>query len=171
VKLWREFLPFLLGLVLIFGMLFAAYQHGVDVTEAEWSAKWSKRDAKDQLAAATEEVAAREKEQARQQSINKVIQYGQKTIDRAVADAAADRTSYDSMRRTINELTGKLSTSQASSDTCTANASHAAARAALVFAHVLKRADQRAGELAETADQTRARGLMCNGAYISLGKN
>ena len=168
MKLWRELLPFLLGLVLIFGMLFAAYQHGVNVTEAEWSAKWSKRDATDQLATATAEVAAREKEQARQQSINKVIQYGQKTIDRAVADAAADRASSDRMRRAINELTGKLSTSQSSSDTCAANASQATTRAALVLADVLKRADQRAGELAETSDQARARGLTCQNSYEGL---
>ena len=43
-------------------------------------------------------------------------------------------------------------------------------RTAGVLTDVLKRADERAGELAEVADQARARGVTCEQAYDSLGK-
>lgn len=49
-------------------------------------------------------------------------------------------------------------------------ASAAATRAAMVLADVLKRADQRAGDLAEVADQARARGVTCEQAYEALAK-
>jgi hypothetical protein len=39
-----------------------------------------------------------------------------------------------------------------------------------VLADVFKRADQRAGDLAAIADQARARGVMCEQAYDSIGK-
>jgi len=46
----------------------------------------------------------------------------------------------------------------------------ALARAAMVLADVLKRADQRAGDLAEVADQARARGMTCEQAYEGIAK-
>ncbi|PAM81011.1 hypothetical protein CES87_28095 [Pseudomonas sp. ERMR1:02] len=46
----------------------------------------------------------------------------------------------------------------------------AAARAAMVLADVLKRADQRAGDLAEVADQARGRGMTCEQAYDGIAK-
>ncbi|WP_442966277.1 DUF2514 family protein [Pseudomonas sp. URMO17WK12:I11] len=39
-----------------------------------------------------------------------------------------------------------------------------------MLADVLKRADQRAGDLAEVADQARARGVTCEQAYDGLGR-
>jgi len=47
----------------------------------------------------------------------------------------------------------------------------ATARAVAVLADVFKRADQPAGDLAEFADQARARALTCEQACISLGEN
>ena len=58
---------------------------------------------------------------------------------------------------------------QCRSNSCTVAASKAATRAAMVLADVLKRADQRAGDLAATADQARARGMTCEKAYDALG--
>lgn len=171
MKLWGAIWSYAGGLLLIFSSLFFAYLHGVSITEDKWIAKWSVRDTNDQRAAVTAEAAERDKEQARQQSINKAIQSGQKIIDMAVANAASDRNSSNSLRRKIDQLTGQLSSSEASRNTCTTNASEAATHAALVLADVLKRADHRAGELAETADQARARGLICEMAYVLLMEN
>ena len=171
MRLWRAIRLYAVGFLLIFGSLFAAYLHGVNVTEAKWLAKWSRRDTNDLWATATAEAAERDKEQARQQSINQVIQDGQKAIDMAIADAAGNLGSSTSLRRTIDKLAVQLTASQASSNACTANASEAAARAALVLADVLKRSDQRAAELAGTADQARARGLACENAYNLVQKN
>ncbi|WP_376740637.1 DUF2514 family protein [Pseudomonas veronii] len=40
----------------------------------------------------------------------------------------------------------------------------------MVLADVLKRADQRAGDMAGYADQSRIRGVTCEQAYDSLGQ-
>ena len=169
MKLWSGIWPYATSMLLIFGSLFTAYLHGVNVSDAKWSAKWSRRDTNDQRATATAEAVERDKEKSRQQSINKAIQDGQKIIDRAVADAANDRASSLSLRHAIEKLTGQLTASHARNNACVANASETATRAALVLADVLKRADQRAGELAETADQARSRGLTCEQTYIGTG--
>ena len=163
-------LPYIAAVLLVAGTLFGAYHHGVTVTDAKWLSAWHQRDADDQSAALENETRERAKEQARQLSINKAIQDGQRTIDQATADAAAARASADSLRGAADNLAARLATSEASGNSCTAAASKAAALAAMVLADVLKRADQRAGELADVADQARARGVTCEQAYDGLGR-
>lgn len=160
----------LLLVALVAGALFGTYHHGLSVKDAEWQAEWNARDTRDTAAALTNEAAERAKEQARQLSINKAIQDGQRTIDQATADAAAARASADGLRSAADTLAARLAASQAGGNSCTAATSKAAARAAMVLADMLKRADQRAGDLAEAADQSRARGLTCEQAYDGLGK-
>jgi hypothetical protein len=161
-------LPYVAAVLLVAGALFGAYHHGVTVTDAKWQADWNARDARDAQAKADNEAAERTKELAYQQSINKAVQDGQRIIDQATADAAAARNSADSLRGAADNLAYRLAASEASGNSCTAAASKAAARAAMVLADVLKRADQRAGDLAEVADQARARGVTCEQAYDGL---
>lgn len=161
-------LPYIAAVALMVGMLFGAYHHGVRVTNAEWQMRWNARDTRDALAKAENEASVRAQELAFQQSINKAVQDGQRIIDQATTDAAAARTSADSLRGAADSLAARLATSEASGNSCTAAASKAATRAAMVLAYVLKRADQRAGELAEVADQARARGLTCEAAFDGL---
>lgn len=163
-------LPYIAAVLLVVGALFGAYHHGVSVTNETWQSKWNARDTRDAQAQAVNEATERAKEQARQLSINKAIQDGQRTIDQATADAAAARASADSLRGAADDLAARLAVSEASGNSCTAAASKAATRAALVLADVLKRADQRAGDLATVADQARARGLTCEQAFDSLSK-
>jgi hypothetical protein len=75
----------LLLIALVLGVLFGAYQHGVTVVDEKWQSEWNARDAE---AKALNEAAERDKEPARQQSINTVIQNGRQIIDQATADAA-----------------------------------------------------------------------------------
>lgn len=49
-------------------------------------------------------------------------------------------------------------------------ASRTATRTAMVLIDVLKRAEQRAGELAEAASQARSRGVTCETAYDGISK-
>lgn len=49
-------------------------------------------------------------------------------------------------------------------------AGEAASRAVLVLADVFKRADERAGDLAADADQSRSRGVTCSQAYDGVAK-
>lgn len=169
-SIWLRILPYIAALALVAGALFGAYHHGVTVTDEKWQGYWNARDTRDAEAKALNEAAERSKEQARQLSINKAIQDGQQIIDHATADAAAARASADSLRGAADALAARLAASQASGNSCTAAASQAATRAAMVLADVLKRADQRAGELAEVADQARARGVTCEQAYDGLGR-
>lgn len=164
---WRTVLDALAILALAAAVLFVAYDHGRKTMNAEWQQRWSDRDAGDKQAWAIAEAAEREKEQARQQSINKVIQDGQKAIDSAAADAAAARATANSLREQADKLASSAA-SKASGHSCTTAASQAAVRAVLVFADVLKRADERAGQLAGEADESRIRGLNCEAAYQGI---
>lgn len=166
--LWLRILPYIAAVAMVLGGLLLAYSHGQSVKDAEWQAKWSARDTWDAAAKAINESTERAKEQARQQTINKVIQDGQKIIDQAFADAAASRDDR-SLRDAADETAGRVAASQAGGHSCTAAASQAATRAVMVFADVLKRADQRAGDLAADADQSRGRGVTCERAYDGLG--
>jgi len=170
MSIWLRILPYIAAVLLVSGALFGAYHHGVSVTDAKWLSAWHQRDADDKAAALENETRERAKEQARQLSINKAIQDGQRTIDQATADATAAHAAADSLRGAADAITARLSASQAGGNSCTAAASKAATRAAMVLADVLKRADQRAGDLAAAADQARARGVTCEQAYDGLGR-
>ncbi|WP_448647067.1 DUF2514 family protein [Pseudomonas mohnii] len=169
-SIWLRILPYIAALALVAGALFGAYHHGVTVTNAKWQAEWNTRDTRDAEARATNEAAERTREQVYQQSINKAVQDGQRIIDQATADAAAARTAANGVRGAADALAARLAASEASGNSCTAAASKAASRAAMVLADVLKRVDQRAGDLAEAADQARARGVTCEQAYAGLSK-
>ena len=168
--IWLKTLPYIVALLLVAVSLFGAYHHGLSVKDAEWRSQWNARDTRDAQAKAENEATARTREQAYQQSINKAVQDGQRTIDQATADATAARASADGLRGAADALAARLAASEASGNSCTAAASQAATRAAMVLADVLKRADQRAGDLAEVADQSHGRGVTCEQAYDSLGK-
>ena len=169
--IWLKILPYIVALLLVAGALFGAYHHGLSVKDAEWQSQWNARDTRDAQAKAENEAAARTREQAYQQSINKAVQDGQRTIDQATADASAARASADGLRGAADALAARLAASQAGGHSCTAAASQAATRAVMVLADVFKRVDQRAGDLAADADQSRGRGVTCETAYISLGEN
>lgn len=166
--LWLRILPYIAAVAVVLVGLFLAYSHGQSAKDDEWQARWSVRDTNDAAAKALNESTERAKEQARQQTINKVIQDGQKVIDQAFADAAASLDDR-SLRDAADATAGRVAASQAGGHSCTAAASQAATRAVMVFADVLKRADQRAGDLAADADQSRARGVTCERAYDGLG--
>jgi hypothetical protein len=150
------------------GALFGAYHHGLSVKDAEWQVEWSARDTRVAEAKLANETAERTKEQNRQLSMNKAIEDGRRIIDQAIADAVAARASADSMRGAVDDLTHRLAASQSSSHSCTTAASQAATRAVMVLADLFKRADQRAGDLAEVADQARARGMTCEQGYDGI---
>lgn len=159
--------PYIAVLLLVAAALFGAYHFGGSVADERWQARWNKRDSDDNAARASAEIAARATEQARQNQLNKAVQDGQRKIDQATADAAAARSASDGLQLAVDDLAGRLKRAS-SSNSCTAATSAAATSAAMVFADVLKRADDRAGKLAEAADQSRARGVTCEAAYDAL---
>ncbi|VVP19402.1 hypothetical protein PS858_03727 [Pseudomonas fluorescens] len=164
-------LPYIAAIAVAAAALFGAYHHGLSVKDAEWQSQWSDRNTLDAKALAANDTRERAKEQAYQQSINKAVQDGQRNIDQLTADAATARATADSVRGAADSLVSRLAASEASGNSCTAAASKAATRAAMVLADVLKRADERAGGLAEVADQARARGVTCEQAFDGLTHN
>ena len=166
--IWLKILPYIAALLLVAGALFGVYHHGVTVTNDEWRAKWSERDARDEAAQAANEAAERTKEQSRQQAINKVVQNGQALIDTAAAAVTAANRESDRLRSAADGLANRIAASQGGSHSCTAAASAAASRAVLVLADVLKKSVRRNTELAETADSAIARGEVCEAAYSAL---
>ena len=168
--IWLKILPYIVALLLVASALFGVYHHGVTVTNDEWLTKWSERDARDEAAQASNEASERTKEQSRQQAINKVVQNGQALIDTAAAAVTAANRESDRLRSAADGVASRIAASKAGGNSCTAAASAAATRAVMVLADVLKRADQRAGDLAGFADQSHGRGVTCEQAYDSLGK-
>lgn len=166
--LWLRILPYIAAVAVVLVGLFLAYSHGQSVNDTEWQAKWSERDARDEAALASNEAAERTKEQSRQQAINKVVQNGQALIDTAAAAVTAANRESDRLRSAADGVAGRIAASQGGGNSCTAAASAAATRAVMVLADVLKRADQRAGDLAGFADQSHSRGLTCERAYDGL---
>ena len=162
-------LPYIAAVLLALGVLYGSYHHGVSTTNATWQAEWSARDTRDAQAKERNEAAARATEQAWQFKLDKVTEDGQHAIDQATGDAAAALASADSLRGAADSLAARLAISQAGGNSCTATSRAAAARDAALLADVLKRADQRAGDLAAIADQARTRGLICEQAYNALG--
>jgi hypothetical protein len=166
--LWVRVLPYIAALAIVAGALFGAYHHGLSVKDAEWKVEWSARDTRDAQAKQANEATERAKEQARQQSINKAIQDGQKIIDRAAADADAARASADSLRGAAGTLTARLTPSQAGGDSGTAVASQTATRAAMVLSELLDRSVETNRELATALDQSQVAGQTCEAIYDAL---
>lgn len=165
---WLRILPYIAAVLLVLGALYGTYRHGMSVKDDEWTGRWNDRNTLDAKARAANEAAERAKEQARQLSMNKAIQDGQRTIDQLMSDAAAERASRSGLQLAADNLSARLAASEAGGNSCTAAASKTAARYAAVLADVFKRADQRAGDLAEVADQARARGMTCERSYSAL---
>ncbi|WP_248914078.1 DUF2514 family protein [Pseudomonas moorei] len=170
-SIWLRILPYIAVALLVAGALFGTYYHGVTLTDARWQAEWNARDSRDAQAKASNEVAERTKERAYQQSINKAVQDDQRLIDQAIADTSTARASANSLRGAAGARAARLAASEASGNSCAVAASKAASHAAMVLADVLKCTDQRAGDLAEAADQARARGVTCEQSYLSLEVN
>ncbi|MGY2171876.1 DUF2514 family protein [Pseudomonas gingeri] len=170
MNLLGRIVPYLAVLLLVGMALFGAYHFGGSVKNAQWQSRWNDRDTADAKAKQLNESAEREKEQARQQAINKVVENGQAFIDTATAAVAAANRESGRVRSAADGVAARLAASEARGNSCTAASRASATRDAALLADVLKRVDQRAGDLAAIADQSRARGVTCEQAYDSLSK-
>jgi len=151
------------------GCLFGAYQHGVNVTDAKWEKQQSDAQAAQATLRAQEERAAREKEQRNQDDIEAV----RAETEKIKAQQQADARSADATRKRLLEQTDRLAASlrSCSTNSGTANGSQTRANTADLLTELLRRADERAGELAKIADRARAAGLACERAFDAVRKN
>jgi hypothetical protein len=164
--LFRRALPYMMAVILVLGVLWGAYSHGVSTTDTAWQSKWDKQAIELSEAKANAVVLAREEEQRRQSEMNKVTQDAEQQIARAEADATAADAAAHSLREQAKRLAARAS--QCPSNTGTPQHSEAATSPGMVLSDLLSRADERAGQLAAAYDRARASGLACERAYESL---
>lgn len=162
----RRALPYLLAVTLALGALWGAYSHGVSTTDTAWQSKWDTQALELSEAKAKAVVLAREEEQRRQASIDKVRQDAEQQIARAEADATAADAAAHSLREQARRLAARAG--QCAGNSNAPQHSEAAPSPGVVLADVLSRADERAGQLAAAYDRARASGLACEQAYESL---
>nr|WP_090362112.1 DUF2514 family protein [Pseudomonas coleopterorum] len=146
--------------------LYAAYSHGVTVTNAARDAEWSQAVATQQAELAQAVQTARAEEQRLQREANQVgINAREKN-----AAADADGVSLDAAGDRLHVEAGKLAASvgTCSSGTGAADRGASATRAALVLSQLLDRADARAGELAKAYDRARIAGQACERVYDKI---
>lgn len=86
---------------------------------------------------------------------------------RLAADAARARTAADSLRQHVADLEA-LAGGVACRDPAAAGQRETASAAARMLAELQRRADERAGILAQAADEARAAGLNCERRYDAL---
>ncbi|AYN94415.1 DUF2514 domain-containing protein [Pseudomonas sp. LTJR-52] len=156
-------------LAIALGCLFGAYRHGVNVTNAKWEKQQSDAQAAQATLRAQEERTAREKEQRNQDDIETV----RAETEKIKAQQQADARSADATRKRLLEQTDRLAASLRSCSTNTGIASGSQTRAntADLLAELLRRADERAGELAQIADRARSSGSACERSYDSIRNN
>lgn len=149
--------------VLLLGLLVAAYQRGASDTEKDWQGRWAGQQVLEAKALAAASSVNRVEERRRQGAVNEAgndarIQTVKAGADAVVADAAGQRL-HDAAR----DLVGRASC--AASGAAVAERSASATRAAMVLSELFQRADQRAGELAKAYDAARIAGVACEAAY------
>ena len=108
--------------------------------------------------------AARAVEQRRQNEINQVRADAQNQIKAAADDAAVAASSADSLQRQVD----KLLASRASCNTRIAEGGKTISDLTTMLADLRRRADERAGELARIADESRIAGQACERAYDAI---
>lgn len=169
----RRFIPVLFGIFLMLAiglcgwwLYHSGYQSGADAKELEWSAKWNKQAEQQATAKAKAELKAREEEQRRQASIDKVRDDAEKQIALAERDALAASDAAAGVLEQAKRLAARAG--KCPSNPSTTKSGATAAEPSVVLADVLGRADARAGELAAAYDRSRAAGLACELAYDAL---
>jgi len=169
----RRIAPFIAGIALVIAIGLGAwwlhhsgYQSGADAKELEWSAKWDKQAEQLAKAKAKATMEAREEEQRRQASIDKVRDDAEKQIARAESDALAARDAADGVLEQAKRLAARAG--KCPSNPSATQPGTTATEPSVVLADLLGRADARAGELAAAYDRSRAAGLACERAYDAL---
>lgn len=169
----RRLIPILFGIALMLSiglcgwwLHHSGYQSGADAKELEWSSRWDKQAEQLATAKAKATMEAREEEQRRQASIDKVRDDAEKQIARAESDALSASDAADGVLEQAKRLAARAG--KCSSNPAATQSGAPAAEPSVVLADVLGRADARAGELAAAYDRSRAAGLACERAYDAL---
>jgi len=158
----RVWLGALLGLVL-------AYMGGRWQQSAHDEAIYATERTKVALSAAVDQVKAadraRAEEQRRTTAQTEIANAATKDLDKTRRDARAAGDAAERLRVRVAEL---LAASRAGSNSASASPSAPASPPDTLLAELFRRADERAGSLAEDLDAARVAGLACERSYDTL---
>ena len=112
------------------------------------------------LALAAAQQQARAKEKQWQDSLEETRNDAQQSIEVATADAAAAAATADSLQQQVDRLARRPARCPVVAD-----GSEAADPTGLLLADLLRRINERAGQLAAYADRARIAGVACEKAY------
>lgn len=147
----------------------AGFTVGYKWSDNNWQTKWANAEAEASKAQSELIAAAVKKHNDRATELEKL----NNDLKQQFADLEVSRRNADIAAGSLSE---SISNSVRRSSACNNPAATTAERAAAatnitVLADVLRRADSRAGELAEIADRSRIAGLGCQAAYEKLRGN
>lgn len=152
--------------IAVAGALWLSYNHGRSVEQAMWTAKWE-REAKRLTDEKNEALLqVHELELKAQQKIEEVQQHAEQQLARNESDRNAADAAFASLHKRAEQLASRAG--NCPSHATVAPGSKAGSSASVVLADVLRRADERAGELAAAYDRSRTAGLACEEAYAAL---
>lgn len=101
--------------------------------------------------------------QRQARAVADVAEEGRKANEKVNFNAAVNAGATDSLR-----ITASVFAAAATCDPGPARRGTSATRAAMVLSELLTKSNQRASDLAKTADDARARGLTCEATYMAI---
>lgn len=169
IRYWRPLVAFLL---VVSGVWIASnrYQAGEVAADRRWETRWSQRDADDATALAKRQAEARNEEQRRQNEINDIRDKAAQQLAVVQADASTARAAADRLHNSAEILARRLADRERTCQSTATGAGPAESSGAILLAELFRRADERAGEMASSADEARERGLACEAAYEVVRK-
>jgi hypothetical protein len=144
------------------------YLAGFTTAELKWQQRWRERDLFDAKSLEQGQRKAREEEQRRQGEIDAIREKAEQELAVVKADVNSARAAADRLHDKSAQLARSLASCERACHTKTAGTSPPNGNSAIILAELFRLADERAGILAEYADNARARGLACEAAYDAL---
>lgn len=163
---WRKVAVFMFIILCIAILLRGSYNVGYQSATMFWSNKWEKRNSKDAMAALRNVQYNRNKEILYQRRMNELINQSEKKMELLQHDVDTANTVANKLREKIDQYVKQsdLSRNPGITPSC-ATSDRDKIR---VLTELFKRSDERAGIMAEIADNARLRGLACESAYHSV---
>lgn len=162
--------PMAAFLLVAAGVMFLAhnrYHAGFDTADRQWKTRWAERDTRDAQALEKAQREARTEERRRQETIDALTEKTQRQLAVVAADADTARAAADRLHREARRYADRLAVCETRDTGAPVERQTATANAG-VLAELLRRADDRAGKLAEIADAARERGRACESAFDAL---
>lgn len=165
---WRPLVAFFVLTIAVGLFSHIRWKAGYAEADAHWAARWNERDALEARLLAKRQQEAREEEKRRQEAVDAISTQALEQIAQAKHDAAVARTAADSLHRKAKQYAVRLAARERTCRAGTPGGSQTETASARVLAELFARADERAGKLAEIADEARARGQACEASWEAL---